>query len=157
MLRYLLALVLMLVALPALAQKRATFITGTFVENAQACERLKDFRSGKPGIAPLAAPGTLTSTGVADGASRCSFKSISVKRPGVRWRVVLACDDDGIPAESTVDITRKGKDQLVLFLREAAIFWPAELGRGLPVPGRPNVRVIREQVTQTETWQRCRP
>jgi hypothetical protein len=151
-----LAVAAILAVSPASAQKRATFVTGTFTENAEGCQRLKDIRSGRITAPLLSTPVFLTAKGIGDnGGSFCRFKSISVLRSGVRWRAILACVDDGIPLESTADFTKRSKDQIVIFVREFAVYYPANLGVGDPVPGKPDLRVVRNRVAETQRLERC--
>ena len=152
----LLMCVSLLAATPAAAQKRATFIKGTFTDSATSCQRLQDIKAGRVTANAYSTPNSITLHGVTSpGEAPGRYKSITALGPK-RWRVVIAAVDGGVPLETTVIMVVHSADKLVIRVTETALFWPAALGRGALVPGQPQWRVVREPSSDTATWQRCR-
>jgi hypothetical protein len=151
-------------SVPAMAQvpgqtgpgKRATFIKGMYAETAASCQRLADIKAGRATATPYSTPNSITANGYSTGLDL--FRFTSVKRlSSDRWRVVMAGADDGVPVESSTVMNLDGADKLVVRVIETALYWPADFGRGSPVPGQPEWRVQREKANDTATWVRCKP
>jgi hypothetical protein len=108
------------VATPAAAQVKATFLDGTYVMSADACEKLKRLAQGGPRSASTV-PWRVDRDGFHYWEGGCGFTRIIERRKGREWQVTARCaegPDKSIEsytfvrsADGTFAVTLKGEKQ----------------------------------------------